>query len=141
MNTICEYCSSIKRSLLSQDIAYDDASSKTSTADVHDNLSNEGSGRKRLSEEAIKHILRSDGFYLSTRRLGNPSSHEMRDMDVNHRGGLPGFVRVMEDGLSVVIPDYSGNRLFQSLGNIHSDGLAGKKYFVLSIFSYNILIE
>lgn len=36
-----------------------------------------------------------------------------------------GFVRVSQDKCSVVIPDYSGNRFFQTLGNIQLEGTAG----------------
>ena len=44
--------------------------------------------------------------------------------DASHRGGNPGFVRVEEDG-TLVIPDYSGNNMFQTLGNIAVTGVAG----------------
>jgi NAD(P)H-flavin reductase len=51
-------------------------------------------------------------------------------MDTNHRGGPPGFVRCSsgEDGCTqFVYPEYSGNRLYQSLGNmmVEPDGKAG----------------
>jgi predicted pyridoxine 5'-phosphate oxidase superfamily flavin-nucleotide-binding protein len=37
--------------------------------------------------------------------------------DVSHKGGLPGFVRVV--GPSVLaFPDYDGNGMFKSLGNV-----------------------
>jgi hypothetical protein len=42
-------------------------------------------------------------------------------MDTNHRGGPPGFVRVIsngEDGAEIIYPEYSGNRLYQTLGNL-----------------------
>ncbi len=37
-------------------------------------------------------------------------------MDVNIRGGPQGFVRVTENAKQIVWPDYSGNRIYQSLG-------------------------
>lgn len=43
---------------------------------------------------------------------------------MNARGGLPGFLRVRNDGRTIVMPDYSGNRFVSSLGNIESTGLA-----------------
>jgi len=49
-------------------------------------------------------------------------------MDTNHRGGPPGFVRCLpgEDGYTkFVYPEYSGNRLYQSLGNLMLDSKAG----------------
>lgn len=36
-------------------------------------------------------------------------------MDISHRGGRPGFVRV--DGDVLTIPDFAGNRYFNTLGN------------------------
>lgn len=42
-------------------------------------------------------------------------------MDANHRGGPPGFVRVIsntEHGAEIIFPEYSGNRLYQTLGNL-----------------------
>jgi NAD(P)H-flavin reductase len=49
-------------------------------------------------------------------------------MDTNHRGGPPGFVRCLpgEDGCThFVYPEYSGNRLYQSLGNMMVEPKAG----------------
>jgi len=49
-------------------------------------------------------------------------------MDTNHRGGPPGFVRVLsndESGLTLVYPEYSGNRLYQTLGNLRTTPQAG----------------
>ncbi|QGZ38542.1 hypothetical protein IP92_01122 [Pseudoduganella flava] len=49
---------------------------------------------------------------------------EGRRVDVSHRGGMPGFVRVLDDG-TLVIPDYAGNKFFATLGNLLSNGKAG----------------
>jgi uncharacterized protein len=37
--------------------------------------------------------------------------------DVSHKGGLPGFVRVVEPSV-LAFPDYDGNGMFKSLGNL-----------------------
>jgi predicted pyridoxine 5'-phosphate oxidase superfamily flavin-nucleotide-binding protein len=37
--------------------------------------------------------------------------------DCNHKGGMPGFVRVAAPD-EIVFPDYDGNGMFKSLGNI-----------------------
>lgn len=47
-----------------------------------------------------------------------------RQVDVSHRGGKPGFVRVDPDG-SLTIPDFAGNLFFNTLGNIFANGRAG----------------
>ena len=44
--------------------------------------------------------------------------------DASHRGGHPGFVRV-RDARRLRIPDYSGNNMFQTLGNITADPRVG----------------
>ncbi|KAJ4349563.1 uncharacterized protein N0V89_008179 [Didymosphaeria variabile] len=62
-----------------------------------------------LSEEAKALILKADMFFLTT--------SVPEDMDTNHRGGPAGFVRVLSD-TEIVYPEYSGNRLYQSLGNL-----------------------
>jgi len=49
-------------------------------------------------------------------------------MDTNHRGGPRGFVRVFsndEAGSELVYPEYSGNRLYQTLGNLQTYPVAG----------------
>ena len=42
---------------------------------------------------------------------------EGRQVDVSHRGGPPGFVQIDAAG-TLTIPDYAGNRFFNTLGNI-----------------------
>jgi ferredoxin-NADP reductase/predicted pyridoxine 5'-phosphate oxidase superfamily flavin-nucleotide-binding protein len=62
-----------------------------------------------LSPKATALITKADMFFLS-------SSVE-DDMDTNHRGGPAGFVRILSN-TEIVYPEYSGNRLYQSLGNL-----------------------
>src|SRR4029079_17246295 len=40
-----------------------------------------------------------------------------RQVDISHRGGPAGFVRIDAAG-QLTIPDYAGNRFFNTLGNI-----------------------
>jgi uncharacterized protein len=54
----------------------------------------------------------ADTFFLGTT---NPE----RGSDTSHRGGTPGFVRV--DGDRLWWPDYPGNNLFNSFGNLALD--------------------
>ncbi|KAF1993429.1 hypothetical protein P154DRAFT_527759 [Amniculicola lignicola CBS 123094] len=70
----------------------------------------------RLGEKAKELVKRSDMFFLSS------STDE--DMDTNHRGGPPGFVRVISD-TEIVYPEYSGNRLYQTLGNLQINPRVG----------------
>lgn len=74
-----------------------------------------------LPTEAADLITRSDLFFIS-------SSNHNADMDTNHRGGPPGFVRILSNdsnGLTIVYPEYSGNRLYQTLGNLTTTPRAG----------------
>jgi predicted pyridoxine 5'-phosphate oxidase superfamily flavin-nucleotide-binding protein len=57
-------------------------------------------------------IREADTFFLGTT---NPE----RGSDTSHRGGTPGFVRV--DGDRLWWPDYPGNNLFNSFGNLAVD--------------------
>lgn len=72
-----------------------------------------------LSPEAKSLILKSDMFFLS--------SSTLEDMDTNHRGGPTGFVRILSD-TEIVYPEYSGNRLYQSLGNLQMDPKIGMSF-------------
>ena len=62
----------------------------------------------------------ADTFFLGTT---NPE----RGSDTSHRGGAPGFVRV--DGDRLWWPDYPGNNLFNSFGNLAVDPEAALLFF------------
>ena len=49
---------------------------------------------------------------------------EGRHVDVSHRGGRPGFVRVDSDG-GLTVPDFNGNLFFNTLGNFAVNPRAG----------------
>ena len=83
---------------------------------------------QRLPQDAINLILNADtafvgSIYKSQRSTaGRFPSHA----GMNARSGLPGFMRVSpSDGRTIILPDYSGNRLVSSLGNIEMTGLVG----------------
>lgn len=44
------------------------------------------------------------------------------EVDASHRGGRPGFIR--RQGERLIIPDFSGNRFFNTLGNLLASGRA-----------------
>jgi hypothetical protein len=49
-------------------------------------------------------------------------------VDVSHRGGKPGFVRVQRDAAGVdvlTVPDFAGNQMFNTLGNLQLHPRAG----------------
>jgi uncharacterized protein len=52
------------------------------------------------------------------------SAHPARGLDTSHRGGNPGFVEVI-DNKTLRIPDYQGNSMFNTIGNLLVDPRAG----------------
>lgn len=52
------------------------------------------------------------------------SGHDDDHIDVGHRGGNPGFVKIL-DAHTLRIPDYNGNSMFNSLGNFSINSRAG----------------
>jgi hypothetical protein len=68
-----------------------------------------------LSSEHTTFIRGADTFFLGT-------AHPDRGNDASHRGGPAGFVRV--EGNAVWWPDYPGNNMFNSLGNLAIDDTA-----------------
>jgi hypothetical protein len=77
-----------------------------------------GRGRARafesLDDEARGLITRADTFFVASRSRADVGS--AGGVDISHRGGRPGFVRAEGDILS--IPDFRGNRYFNTLGNL-----------------------
>ena len=56
------------------------------------------------------------------------TSHHHSHMSTNYRGGPPGFIRIEKNdasGVLLVYPEYSGNRFYQTLGNLYLDPRAG----------------
>ena len=47
-----------------------------------------------------------------------------RQVDVSHRGGKPGFVRIGDDGV-LTVPEFAGNLFFNTLGNFLLNPKAG----------------
>jgi predicted pyridoxine 5'-phosphate oxidase superfamily flavin-nucleotide-binding protein len=74
-----------------------------------------------LDARARRMIAEADTFFVASYAAG---ADGQRQVDVSHRGGKPGFVRVAADGV-LTIPDFSGNRFFNTLGNIVATGRAG----------------
>lgn len=65
-----------------------------------------------LDAQASALIERVDTFFVAT-------SGGEHGVDISHRGGPPGFARI--DGNRLEIPDFKGNRYFNTLGNMLLD--------------------
>lgn len=74
-----------------------------------------------LDRDARLAIEAADTFFVASYvRHADGSA----DVDVSHRGGPAGFVRIEGDG-TLVIPDYAGNNFFNTLGNFVRNPVAG----------------
>lgn len=75
-----------------------------------------------LDETAKALIKAADTFFVSS--YINPVERpEIEGVDVSHRGGKPGFVKV--EGNTLTVPDYPGNYHFNTLGNFLLNPKAG----------------
>ncbi|MFJ5228952.1 pyridoxamine 5'-phosphate oxidase family protein [Kitasatospora sp. NPDC088391] len=68
-----------------------------------------------LTADDIDLVRRADTLVIGT-------THPARGNDASHRGGPPGFVRV--EGGALWWPDYRGNNMFNTLGNLQADPAA-----------------
>ncbi len=66
--------------------------------------------RAEFTEEDREFIQRCSMFFIATADAnGRP--------DCSYKGGLPGFVHVLDDH-TLAIPDYDGNGMYRTLGNV-----------------------
>jgi predicted pyridoxine 5'-phosphate oxidase superfamily flavin-nucleotide-binding protein len=72
--------------------------------------------RGRLTEAQRAWIRAADTFFIAT-------VHPDRGADASHRGGPRGFVQV--EGNRLVWPDYAGNMMYNTLGNLAVHPRAG----------------
>ncbi len=72
---------------------------------------------RRLTDEQRRLISHADTFFIA-------SAHPEGGADASHRGGNPGFIRFLDEN-ALEFPDYSGNTMFNTLGNIAINPSAG----------------
>lgn len=86
-----------------------------------------------LPAEAARLVAGADTLFIaSASRHAAASTASGEGVDVSHRGGRPGFARVGQaaDGGTVLsLPDFRGNFLFNTLGNLLVRPLAGLLFF------------
>jgi predicted pyridoxine 5'-phosphate oxidase superfamily flavin-nucleotide-binding protein len=66
--------------------------------------------RAAFTDEDRAFIERSPMFFVATADAGGRP-------DCSYKGGMPGFVRVL-DGRTLAFPDYDGNGMYRSWGNV-----------------------
>jgi hypothetical protein len=72
---------------------------------------------EQLDPRQLASIEQTDTLFIAT-------AHQQSGADASHRGGRPGFVCV-ESEKRLLIPDYRGNNMFNTLGNIVSNPKTG----------------
>ncbi len=70
----------------------------------------------KFDNNTKKFIHNSDTFFVSSYVKTDEHSNINEGVDVSHRGGRPGFIRVDNEN-TLTIPDYTGNFHFNTLGN------------------------
>lgn len=93
----------------------------TPASDKITHLETKGVQTSQLSGSQQQWLSETDTFFIA-------SLHPEGNADASHRGGKPGFVSVV-DANRVVWPDYSGNTMFNTLGNIATNPQAGLLVF------------
>ncbi|KAL0573091.1 hypothetical protein V5O48_008862 [Marasmius crinis-equi] len=85
------------------------------------------SREERLPDEVISMIKSADSLFMGTAYTAKAidRSRFPSHLGLNHRGGRPGWIRVKpSDGKTVYVPDFAGNRIMSSLGNIEATPFA-----------------
>jgi uncharacterized protein len=75
-----------------------------------------------LDDAARASIAGADTFFVASHFKGD-AEHPGASVDVSHRGGKAGFVKV--SGQVLHIPDFAGNQFFNTLGNFLTNPVAG----------------
>jgi len=76
---------------------------------------------------ALDLVRNADTIFIATAHPDAGGTGELaraHGVDVSHRGGKPGFLKIGDDG-AIVLPDYPGNRFFNTLGNLLLNPHAG----------------
>ena len=71
-------------------------------------------------------ITKADTLLIASRaaQLGDDPR---AGVDINHRGGMPGFVTVLDE-TTLQFPDYKGNSFYNTYGNILTDSRVGLQF-------------
>src|SRR5882762_9985897 len=75
-------------------------------------------------ESNFQRVAGTDTFFIASRSAQLDEVESSQGLDVSHRGGRAGFVRVVSQN-ELCFPDFSGNLLFNTLGNLEVDARAG----------------
>ena len=83
-----------------------------------------------------RELLAASGTLFVASASGAAAQGPAAGLDISHRGGPPGFARL--DGEVLTVPDYNGNRYFNTLGNFITEPRAA---IVLADFASGDLLQ
>ncbi|WP_415401754.1 pyridoxamine 5'-phosphate oxidase family protein [Tateyamaria sp. SN3-11] len=75
-------------------------------------------------DDAAKDLVQSADTFFIASYVKDGSAAPYEGVDISHRGGQPGFVTV-DSPTQITIPDYKGNYLFNTFGNLLLNPSAG----------------
>lgn len=78
---------------------------------------------RSVMDSVVKEFIQSAPFVVMA------TSNANGDCDASPRGGMPGFVKVLDEN-TLVLPDIRGNKLFQSHENIESNPKVGLIFMI-----------
>jgi hypothetical protein len=79
---------------------------------------------RQLNAHMQSWIARADTLFIASGYSRQEQEHSGYGMDVSHRGGPAGFVKVASAN-RLVLPDYAGNNFFNTIGNLLMDARVG----------------
>lgn len=80
-----------------------------------------------LSARAAALVARADTFFIASAAPGAGGGDPVQGVDVSHRGGERGFVRLADEAGRTLLsaPDFAGNSSFNTFGNLWLNPRAG----------------
>ena len=78
----------------------------------------------KLTLDQMKTVQNANTIFVATGYRGEGEDPRYGN-DASHRGGPAGFLMVQEDAQTIILPDFSGNNHFNSIGNLLMDNRMG----------------
>ncbi|OZG71091.1 hypothetical protein BTA51_22175 [Hahella sp. CCB-MM4] len=78
-----------------------------------------------LDASMVEMISKADTFFIASSHPTPNGLKPMQGVDVSHRGGMRGFVKIDQSRRVLTVPDYTGNFFFNTLGNLLLNPRAG----------------
>lgn len=85
-----------------------------------------------FNDDMQKFIINADSLFIASQHIDKTENDDIiksnnRGVDSSHRGGMPGFIKVLDEK-TFLIPDYIGNNFFNTMGNISQNPKTGIQF-------------